>query len=232
MISEHDADPAHLYRLEREALLALLRSLSEEQLRRTVPATPAWSVHDVVAHVVGITADLNAQQFGSGDPDAWTAAQVATRSGRTVDELALEWERESPQFEDGLRAFGYEMGSHFLGDLLQHAQDVRSALGLERVPDDDDALAVALDHYLDTFHLALVAAGVGSVDVRVADDEWALGSGTVVAAVRTGRFEMFRSLGGRRGAAQVRALDWTGDVEAVLPFVSPYGLPEDDIVDP
>ena len=47
---------------------------------------------------------------------------------------------------------------------------------------DDDALAVALDHYLDTFHLALVAAGVGSVDVRVADDEWALGSGTVVAA--------------------------------------------------
>ena len=231
MISEHDADPAHLYRLEREALLALLRSLSEEQLRRTVPATPAWSVHDVVAHVVGITADLNAQEFGSVDPDAWTAAQVATRSDRTVDELASEWEHESAQFEDGLRAFGYEMGSHFLGDLLQHAQDVRSALGLERVP-DDDSLAVALDHYLDTFHLALVAAGVGAVSVRVADDEWVLGTGPVVAALGADRFEMFRSLGGRRGAAQARALEWTGDVEAVLPFVSPYGLPADDVVDP
>jgi uncharacterized protein (TIGR03083 family) len=231
VISEHDADPAHLYRLEREALLALLRSLSEEQLRRTVPATPAWSVHDVVAHVVGITADLNAQEFGSGDPDAWTAAQVATRSDRTVDELAAEWAHESAQFEDGLRAFGYDMGSHFLGDLLQHAQDVRSALDLERVP-DDDSLAVALDHYLDTFHLALVAAGVGSVSVGLADDEWALGSGPVVAALRTGRFEAFRCLGGRRSATQVRALDWTGDVEAVLPLVSPYGLPADDVVDP
>ncbi len=171
MISEHDADPAHLYRREREAFVALLRSLSDEQLRTAVPATPAWSVHDVAAHVVGITADLNAQEFGRGDPDAWTAAQVSSRRDRSVDELAAEWARESVQFEEGLRAFGYEMGSHFLGDLLQHAQDVRSALGLERLA-EADALAVALDHYLDTFHLALVAVGVGSVDVRVADEAW------------------------------------------------------------
>lgn len=231
MISQHDVDPARLYRREREAFVALVRSLSDEQLRRVVPATPAWSVHDVVAHVVGITADLNAQQFGTGDPDAWTAAQVSSRADRTVDELEVEWERESEQFEDGLRAFGYEMGSHFLGDLLQHAQDVRSALEAERLT-DDLSLAVALDHYLDTFHLALVAAGAGSVVARVGDDELALGSGSIVAELTADRFEVFRCLGGRRSAAQIQAMDWTGDVEALLPFVSPYGLPPDDVIDP
>ena len=27
------------------------------------PATPAWTVHDVLAHVIGLAADLNAQRF-------------------------------------------------------------------------------------------------------------------------------------------------------------------------
>jgi len=230
MIHERDADCAALYERQRVELIGLIRSLSVDQLRTPVPATPAWSVRDVMAHVVGITADLNAQDFGSGDPDEWTAAQVRSRSTRSVDELAAEWERESSRFEDGLRAFGYEMGSHFLADLLEHGQDVRSALGLERLA-DDDTLAVALDHYLDTFHLALGAAGA-SVVVRVVNDEWTLGSGPVVARLTAGRFDAFRCLGGRRSAAQVRALDWTGNVVAVLPFVSPYGLPAEDLVDP
>ena len=125
---------------------------------------------DVLAHVIGINADLRLGRFnGTSSSDEWTDAQVASRRGRSLDGLATEWDAEAPVFEDGLRAFGYEMGSHFLGDLLQHFSDVRHALGLMRVP-DDMTLLVALDFYLDSFHETLVTAGVGSVRVRPSGD--------------------------------------------------------------
>jgi uncharacterized protein (TIGR03083 family) len=196
-----------------------------------VPATPAWSVQDVVAHVVGITADLNALRLGNGDADAWTAAQVASRRGRSIAELAAEWEHETHRFEEGLRQLGYETGSHFVGDLLPHAQDVRSALGRRRLP-DDEALAVGLDHYLDTLHEALTGAGVGSVAVTVGDEGWVLGAGSQITTLAVERFELFRTLGGRRSAAQIRALAWSAPPDPVLPLVSPYPLPTADLVDP
>jgi hypothetical protein len=63
VIIERDIDCGLLYRRTRRELMDLVRSLSDEQRGRPVPATPAWSIHDVVSHLVGITADLNAQNF-------------------------------------------------------------------------------------------------------------------------------------------------------------------------
>jgi uncharacterized protein (TIGR03083 family) len=232
VIVERQVDCGRLYGEKRLELMALVRSLTADERATMVPATPAWSVQDVVAHVVGIAADLNALRFGGDDdPDAWTAAQVSTRRGRSVAELDDEWEREAVRFEEGLRLLGYETGSHFVGDLLQHSQDVRAALGRDRL-DDDEALAVGLDHYLDTFHTTLTTAAAGSVVVSVEGETWTLGAGPEVASLATSRFELFRTLGGRRSAAQVAALAWSGSPEAVLPFVSPYPLPISDLVDP
>lgn len=234
MIIERPVDCGQLYDDERRALLALVRSLPDEALHRTVPATPAWTVHDVVAHVVGIAADLNAGRFGTDAPEDWTADQVRSRADRSVADLEREWDAEAPTFREGLALFGYEMGSHFLGDLVQHVADVHHALGRPRRPDDDTALVVALDFYLDSFHQTLLEAEVGSVVARVgADgDRWELGAGEVVAEVAAGRFELFRALGGRRSAAQIRALTWTGDVDRVVGLVSRYGLPAIDLHEP
>jgi hypothetical protein len=223
VITEHDIDCAGLYERTRVELLDLVGSLSGEQLSRTVPATPAWCVQDVVAHLTGIAADLNANRF-TEDPDAWTAAQVQSRRGRSVAELRSEWDAEAPAFEAGLRLFGYETGAHFLGDLLQHVSDVRHALGLGRI-DDDDALTAALDFYLQSFHETLVDSGTGTVTVGAGDHQVALGAGATVASWRAGRFEVFRALGGRRDEAQIRAHEWTGAVDAIVPLVSRYGLP-------
>src|SRR5207344_433724 len=86
MVPERDVDCGELYALERRKLVDLARGLDAAELATTVPATPAWSVHDVVSHLVGITADLNALEFGDGsDADAWTRAQVDARLDRTVD---------------------------------------------------------------------------------------------------------------------------------------------------
>jgi hypothetical protein len=135
--------------------------MASDVLARTVPATPAWSVRDAVAHVVGIAHDLNAQRFDVTDPDTWTARQVRERRDASIDDLEAEWDREAPRFEDGLRLMGYEVGNHFVGDLLQHLADIEHAAGLDPI-DDDEALAVGLDFYLDTCHQDSVAHDRGS----------------------------------------------------------------------
>ncbi len=228
MIVERSVDCGGLYDGKRHELVDLMRSLSDADLVSMVPATPAWSVRDVLSHVVGIAADLNAQRFDVVDPDAWTARQVSERRDRSVDELGEEWEREAPQFEEGLRLLGYEIGSHYVGDLLQHTADVRHALGLEILA-DDEALAVGLDFYLIEFDRELTSAQRGTVVVAVPGEEWALGAGPVVGSLRASRFEAFRALGGRRTESQIRAMDWSTDIDALLPVISAYALPAQPI---
>jgi hypothetical protein len=158
---------------------------------------------------------------------------VQLRANRSVAELGQEWEAEAIAFEDGLRLFGYELGGHYLGDLLQHACDVDQVLDRPRRSDDDPALVVALDFYLDSFHQTLLAAETGTVVVDVGGDErWELGDGDTVATVTAGRFEVFRALGGRRSEAQIRALSWAGAVESVVGLISRYGLPATGLVEP
>jgi uncharacterized protein (TIGR03083 family) len=239
MLIERDLDCASLYRRERRALMELARSLSPEQLAIAVPATPDWMVKDVLAHLVGITADLNAQRFGQeyDSPDEWTDAQVTSRRDRTVDQLDDEWEREADAFEPGLSLLGYEIGSHYIGDLLQHVVDVRAALGVTQA-DHGDALDAGLDFYVDSFHGALLAAGVGPVVLRWSESHGAVTAGResddqdqTTARLDTTAFELFRTLGGRRSENQVRGLDWSGDVDRVIPHVSRYPLPQHDLVD-
>ena len=231
MIEARPVDCGAIYEEERRAFVKFLRSCDAPELATSVPATPEWSVRDVLAHVVGVTADLNAENFGdSSDPDAWTAAQVRARRDRTVDELAAEWDGEAPRFEDGLRLFGYEIGSHYIGDLLQHVADVKHALGRPR-PSDNLTLAVALDFYLISFEQSLDEQQCGAVQLGAGEESWTLGSGAAIASVTAERFELFRSLGGRRSEAQVRALSWRGDMDAVVPIFSRYPLPEADIID-
>ena len=218
-------DPAALYEAERRAFVSRLRVLSPAVLSTQVAATPGWTVRDVLAHVVGITADLNAGRFGDGDGDAWTLAQVVSRCECTVDDLAAEWDREAPRFEAGLRLFGYGFGAHYLGDLLQHVGDVETALGRSPVRDDITAI-VALDFYLESLRGTLDELGVGALEVRPGDEEWVLGPGELRASVSAPRYEIFRALGGRRTRAEVAALGWSGDAARFIGVMSRYPMPE------
>ena len=124
-------DTGALYERTRREFVAILVGVDDEKLQMQVPATPAWSVRDVLAHVVGLATDLNAQRFPEPDDiqgTAWTTSQVERGRGRMLGELVAEWDREGPTFADGLRAFGYETGSHFLADLHAHHQDVRPGI--------------------------------------------------------------------------------------------------------
>jgi len=208
----------------------MVGSLDSADRGVTVPATPAWTVHDVVCHLVGIAADLNAGNFDADGPDAWTASQVQSRRNKTVADLAAEWEHEALQFEDGLRILGYEIGSHYVADLLQHTADICHSLSCPW-PKDDEALVVGLDFYLISFEQTLLRTNLGAVRVMVAAEQWTLGEGASIATVAADRFELFRALGGRRSDAQIQALAWTGDFASILPIFSRYPTPDESIVE-
>ena len=233
-------DPGEVYDAVRTRFVATIRSLDETQLRTFVPATPAWRVRDVLAHVVGLAADLNAQRFPAVDDiggSAWGAAQVAARCDLPIDDVLAEWAREAPGFEDGLRLFGYEAGSHVVADLHAHHQDVRGALGLDR-DDDPLAVAVALDHYLGFVHQLLAGAAWGVLAVAAGGEVRVLGTedGSNRAQVAGSAFEVLRAFSARRSASQIRALRWRGDVDALLAlmeagYTGGYSIPPDDVLE-
>jgi uncharacterized protein (TIGR03083 family) len=219
-------DCGALYERLRRELVSLATGLDDDALATAVPATPEWQVRDVVAHVVGIAADLNAQRFDL-DGDAWTRRQVEERRGRDLAAIAAEWDAEAPVFEDGLRLFGYEMGSHYVADLHAHLQDVRSALGLPPAR-DPIVVAVALDFYLGSLDESLRRAGRGALEVFAGDEHHVAGSGEVRATLRADPFELLRALSARRSRAQIRALDWSGEVDVIVGEVARYPLPARD----
>jgi hypothetical protein len=184
----------------------------------------------VLAHVVGLTFDMNRSRFDAASPDAWTERQVAERRDRTIAEIVAEWDREAPTFEGGLRLFGYEIGSHYVADLHAHLQDVRSAFGLE--PADDDAtVRVALDFFLGSLDDDLRATDAGAIELIAGGETHLVGDGEARATLRATPFEVLRVLSARRSRAQIRALDWTGDVAAVIELLGRYPLPEHDLHD-
>jgi len=155
------------YESVRRRFVETLTALPPEALDAPVASTPDWTVHDVVAHLVGLAADLNAQRFPTDDDpsgDAWGAAQVRSRRDHDLATLCIEWDAEGPVFDAGLQLFGHETECHFVGDLVTHVLDVAEALALDIVL-DDTAVAMALEHYttfvterLAAHHLAMPPA--------------------------------------------------------------------------
>src|SRR5689334_335574 len=75
----------------RDRVSVMVRELSDADANRRVPATPEWTVHDAVAHLVGTAVDINSGNLDGVGSDAWTAAQVDRRRGASLAELVAEW---------------------------------------------------------------------------------------------------------------------------------------------
>ena len=62
-------------------VIELARSLSPEQAQRRVPACPDWTVTQLLAHMVGLNADVLAGDEPEDHNAAWTS-QPSPPSGR------------------------------------------------------------------------------------------------------------------------------------------------------
>ncbi len=201
MVSLVSIDLGATYRAARLRVAALA---NDELADRPVPATPAWNVHDLVAHLAGVMHDVATGNMEGAATEPWTAAQVERGRGKTIAGVLDEWAAEAPGFEDFLTsAEGRRAGSAVI-DVHAHETDLRTALGLApAVP--DEALAWAAERLREGFEAQVFAAGLPEVMIDVSD------------------FEMFRGRLGRRTRDEVSAFGWSADPAAYLDIFFLFG---------
>ena len=172
------------------AIVELVADLGPDDLVPPAPATPGWTVADVLAHLAGVAVDMMNGNVAGTPGDEWTAKQVDDRHGRSLDELLAEWDDAMPKIEELIPHV-----PQLPVDVLTHEQDIRGAL---RRPGADADL------------LAFVLSGIRAVQTKSADE-----AGVSPPAVTASDFEWFRASLGRRSRTQVEAWDWKDRVRSV-----------------
>jgi uncharacterized protein (TIGR03083 family) len=218
-------DAADIYADVRSRMIDLALATPADALAGQVPATPAWTGRQLIAHMVGIPSDVLAGRLDGVGSDEWSARQVAEREGKSVEELADEWRSTAEAFDGLVRSGPPGMTGALVADIAQHELDLRGLLD-QPAP---DACAAAVDFGLNTMVFFLdkrvKKAELGALRLNAGNQEWTVGPGESepVATLTTTPTELFRVIAGRRSAAQVRALDWSGDPEPYLPLLSAFG---------
>lgn len=212
--------------------VSLLGDLEDD---RVVAATPAWTVHDLLSHVVGLAADMVAGDLADWASEEWTARQVAERAGRSRDEVLAEWadvtSRLCAMFDD-LEGSGLDplFARMAVVDLTVHEDDLRETIGSPREIDALDWAIVGV-HRREMLDGLITGAGLAPLRVRTHEgDDWTLGGDEADGEVLLSRQDLWRSLTGRRTRAVVRSYGWSVDPEPYVAaaWISPsLGWPED-----
>lgn len=216
----------------RERLSQLVVDLSDDEAETPVPACPAWTVRDVVAHLAGSCADVVAGNLDGVTTAPWADAQVSQRRGRTTAELVGEWSAIAPGLEAMAHRFPARMASLWVLDLTAHEHDVRGALGRPGAR-QSRGLDTGLELLVSEGLHSVVALSLGPLAVRTPRASWVVGAGSPatptaasvderatpepVAALDASSFELFRALTGRRSSAQIARMAWSGDPGPFVP---------------
>jgi uncharacterized protein (TIGR03083 family) len=210
----------------RDRVVPIIADLSDDQLTRTVPGTPDWTVRDLIGHMVGCPIDLAAGRFeGAGGP-VWTQAQVEARRGNSVGDLIAEWLCKADTIEAAI--LGGDVPVPVTFDILTHESDLRAAVGAEPTP-DPRAIRFVADGFGARAVKAAAKAGLPSLQLRAPDSDWSVGEPGGISG-EAAESEWARALTGRRSQRQVCAYSWSGDPTPYLDVLCPFGpLPEVDV---
>jgi uncharacterized protein (TIGR03083 family) len=203
----------------RTDLIALLRQRGPDTVATLpVPACPAWTVHDVLAHLAGVEDDILAGRLDGVATDPWTDAQVQARHDRSLAEILDEWEEKGPRVEAMAGAFG-QAAVQWTMDCITHDADVRSALD-EPVLFDRPHIERCVEFAAGGYLLHGLEAGVPLARLVGGGHEFPptdAGITEVEAATAdTSLFEVLRGITGRRNPDQLRAWSWSTDPEPYL----------------
>lgn len=218
-------DSTATYRDLRRRTTELLRAEPAEVADRPVPCCPAWTVHDVVAHLAGVVGDALAGNLSGAGTDPWTEAQVDARVDHSLDRLLDDWEEQGSALEAALGPGGAP--AQLVFDAATHEQDLRSAL--HRPGGEGDSVAVAMEFVASNLPAATSGSGLPELRIEPTDGgpAIAIGSGSPQGSVRGTQLELLRCWTGRRSLDQIRGLDWDGDPEVWLPAFTwgPFRVP-------
>lgn len=207
------------YRHVRHNLTMLLGAHSDPD-DLTVPACPEWTIRDLVAHLIGISAFAIGRMSGRVRPER-------SSLGSDVTGLLGEWDRLGPQAERLIADRRGQRGSIMVMDAFTHELDVRYALGAP-LPAEHPAFPRAFQVLLNGFSYSVIAHNLPAILIVVDGVEWQAGIGEPAATLTADRYDIYRALAGRRTHEQITQLGWSRDSHRWLPAFTwgPFTPPE------
>lgn len=206
-------------------VIALAEEMTPAEAERRVPACPGWTVHQLLAHVIGLDSDVLAGDEPDDHNEAWTKAQVDARADHDIPTLLTEWRSTTDPLQQWMRT----NTTRPLGDVVIHEQDLRGALDIAGAR-DTPGLAVLRDRMAGRLSGAVAAAGLAPAHLVGSDWRHETGPGEPGLVLQASTFDLTRALMTRRSAAQLRSWVTAGDVEPYLGVFAALGpLPEADL---
>jgi uncharacterized protein (TIGR03083 family) len=187
----------------RARVTEVVRAADPAALSAIAPATPEWRVRDVLAHLVGVPADVLAGKLDGVATEPWTRAQVDARREAGIEDMLREWAETGPQFETALAGVPFEISGQALFDAVTHEHDIRAALGVPGAR-DADAVDIAWEWMLG----ARTRSNAPCICYVTEDRKDVSGAGDVVVTIEAPRFELVRAVTGRRTAAEIERYGW------------------------
>lgn len=191
----------------RGRVIDLLRATPEDRGDLVVPACPEWTVRQLVGHLVGVPEDVIAGNMEGVTTPAWTAAQVARHQGRTLRELAESYGATGLLFDQIIPTIPAPRNSQMVMDAVTHELDLRDALG-----DGEARDSAAIDVALGWLRFAFA-------------DRLPPGTFDALDAATMSRFDLLRSITGRRSRVEMDALGLDGAGVAAALAGTPLGPP-------
>ena len=217
------------YTESRERITALVADLAPGELARVVPATPGRTVRDLIGHLVGVPADLEAGRLDGIETPSWSQSQIDMLNRLDLETVLEQRSAMGPAIES-LANGSVAVGDRLVGDVACHEHDLRGAVARagERDSATVDQARQAAVLRLDE---RLSSAGVAGLHLRAGDTERILGPTEPAATMTTDPFTLFRLLFGRRSRSQLASLAWSGDSGPYLDLLGQYPPAVTDLIE-
>lgn len=203
---QSDAEVVRAYLEFRTRVVGLIREIPESQASLSVPLCPDWEVSGLISHIVGVPEDILAGRMEGVTTEAWTQAQVDRHEGESLSQLADALLATGTEFDVLLPHIPSPINSQMMMDAVTHEHDLRHAVG--RVGAQDSlAVNVALGWLLNMV------------------EEKAPGQAQELVDSGVSRFELMRSLTGRRSVEQMKQLGLDGERIKLILQGSPMHVP-------
>jgi uncharacterized protein (TIGR03083 family) len=202
---------AAAYHVIRERISDVVASLDDDELAGAVPACPAWSVRDLLAHLAGIPEELTRGNVPSGDIQAWLDGLVEARRDVDAAELLGRW----AACADATTALIDGGAGRLVIDVGIHEHDLRGAVGRPGARGSAEVRAM-VQPVLDLLAPGMREAGLGALVIDAEGVRWASHLARPGCTLHVDPWEAGRALNSRRTVAELRALPATGDIEPYL----------------
>lgn len=137
------ADAVAAYRLIQQRVDALVRG-RRDVAELTVPACPAWTIRQAIAHLAGVAEDIASLNLEAKGSDAWARAQVERLGASSMDDLLDLWGQLVDRVTATLELAPQASVCQLVVDTLSHEHDIRGAVNEPGSRAGDPACAPAL----------------------------------------------------------------------------------------